>query len=64
MCRVRNFLCCLSLENGGTFLGYMHFLFGLTGFITTSVIAMWILAKRKSDFFSEFKAIFGGAYGN
>ncbi|KAL7011909.1 hypothetical protein ACKWTF_014509 [Chironomus riparius] len=47
MCRVRNFLCCLSLENGGTFLGYMHFLFGLMGFITTSVIAMWILAKHQ-----------------
>jgi hypothetical protein len=51
MCRVKSFFCCWSLEVGGTILGYMHFLFGLTGFIATSVIAMWILAKRKSDFF-------------
>lgn len=45
MCRVKNFLCCMSLECGGIFLGYAHFLFGLSAFVAISVITMWILAK-------------------
>lgn len=44
MCELKKFFCCLGIEIGGFFIGWLYFLIYLCGFIATFAVALVVLA--------------------